>query len=61
LHKARGDRQAQSGAAEAARGRIIALLEGQEDLVLLVGGDTDAGVPYREMQNSEFGIRNEEN
>ena len=49
-HQPRGDRQAQAGAAVLARGRPVLLLEGAEDLLLLVARDADAGVAHGEQQ-----------
>ena len=47
-HQPRGDRQAQARAAVLPRGRGVGLLEGAEDLLLLVARDADAGVADRE-------------
>ena len=47
------DRQAQAGAAEAARGRAVGLLEGREQAGDLVGRDADAGVRDLEAQRAD--------
>src|SRR5438876_5604672 len=49
-HEPRGDRQAQSGAAVLPRGRCVLLLEGSENLLLLVRRDANAGVGNFEAQ-----------
>ena len=44
LGEAAHDREAEAGAAEAARGRTVGLHEGLEQTVALLGGEADAGV-----------------
>ena len=44
LRQPPADRQAEAGAAVAARRRVVELAEVFEDLRLIVGGDADAGV-----------------
>ena len=48
LDDAPGDREAEAGAAELARGAAVGLLEFAEDAGLLLGRDADAGVAHLE-------------
>ena len=52
--EAPADREAESGAAEIARGARVGLHEGLEQTPLFVGGDADAGVAHREFQLFQF-------
>ena len=47
-----GNRQADAGAAEAARGRLVRLREGIEDGLKLVAGNADAGIGDAEAQTA---------
>ena len=50
-HEARGDRQAEAGAAELPRRSILGLREGVEDRLLLLARDADAGVGDADVQH----------
>ena len=50
-HQPRRDRQPQPGPLVPARRRVVPLLEGLEDLLLLLARDADAGVADREVQH----------
>ena len=54
-HQALADRQAQPGAAEAARGRGLGLREAAEDALLILGRDADARIAHRHLQRHRFG------